>query len=117
MGPNDLKRRSRKAALDVISAIERLTIDRVSDVMTKQWIRSATSTAANYRAVCRAKSRPDFINKLNIVIEEADESMFWLEMLVDAGKLDSGVAHPLIDEFSQLLKIFVASRQTAKSRS
>jgi four helix bundle protein len=73
--------------------------------------------AANYRAVCRARSRPEFLAKLSIVIEEADESAFWLELLVDAGLISEHKLGELKSEANQLVAIFNASRTTAKKGS
>lgn len=68
-------------ALDVIKLVEKLSKGQTTDIIGRQLIRSATSVAANYRSACRSRSRSDFINKLGIVEEEADETLFWLEML------------------------------------
>jgi four helix bundle protein len=76
----------------------------------------STSVAANYRALCRSKSRADFINKTSIVEEEADESAFWLELIVDAGLLGGKRVTPLLDEASEITAMLVASRKTALSR-
>ena len=72
--------------------------------------------AANYRALCRAKSRADFVNKTSIVEEEADESCFWLELLIDRGLLALRRVQPLLKEANELTAIFVASRKTAVAR-
>jgi four helix bundle protein len=77
-------------------------------------LRSATSAAANYRAVCRARSTADFTSKLGVVLEEADETLFWLELLVDAGIAQRGQISVPIDEANQLVSIFVASLRTSK---
>jgi four helix bundle protein len=79
-------------------------------------MRSATSVAANYRALCRAKSRADFINKTSIVEEEADESSFWLEMIVDAGLSTPARVRPLLGEANEITAMMVASRKTAIAR-
>jgi len=76
--------------------------------------RSATSVAANYRAACRSRSTRDFVSKLGIVEEEADESLFWLQFIADAGLMPREKLNDLISEASQLTAIFVASRRTAK---
>jgi four helix bundle protein len=89
----------------------------VANVIAGQVIRSGTSVAANYRALCRAKSRADFINKTSIVEEEADESSFWLELLIDRGLLSTRRVQPLLSEANELTAIFVASRKTAIARS
>jgi|ERR1700732_3353737 four helix bundle protein len=82
-----------------------------------QLLRSGTSVAANYRAVCRARSRPEFLAKLAIVIEEADETAFWLELLVDAGLIPERKLKDLSSEAYQLVATFNASRTTAKKSS
>ncbi len=81
--------------------------------MAGQIVRSGTSVAANYRALCRAKLRADFINKTSIVEEEADESCFWLQLLIDRGLLAAGRVQPLLKEANELTAIFVAGRKTA----
>jgi len=86
-------------------------------VIANQIVRSSTSVAANYRALCRAKSRADFINKTSIVEEEADESGFWLELIVDAGLMSAARVKPLLDEASEITAMLVASRKTAVARS
>ena len=85
-------------------------------VIAKQVLRSGTSVAANYRAVCRARSRADFISKLGIVVEEIDETLFWLELIVDAGLLPSSRMESIMNEANQLTSIFVAARKTSRSR-
>jgi four helix bundle protein len=77
-------------------------------------MRAATSVAANYRAVCRARSSADFVSKLGIVLEEADESLFWIELLVDAGITSLEKTRPLRTEANELVAIFVSSLRTAK---
>jgi len=85
-------------------------------VLKKQLIRSATSSAANYRAVCRSKSSPDFINKLKIVEEELDESMFWLEFIVAIDKSFRQAIVPMYKEADELLSITVASIKTTRNK-
>jgi four helix bundle protein len=111
---DNLKRRFKKFALDVIKMTECLSKDVACKVLVSQLIRSASSAAANYRAACRAKSNAHFISKLGDVEEEADESGFWLEMLVDAGKLKVADAAPLIREAGELTAITVTSINTAR---
>ena len=84
--------------------------------MGKQLLRSGTSVAANYRAVCRARSRAEFIARMGMVVEEADESLFWLEMLHDNKVLEPARLEPLLDEAKELTAIFTASEETAKAR-
>jgi four helix bundle protein len=88
---------------------------RAANVMANQLLRSATSIAANYRAAGRSRSRAEFVAKLGVVLEEADETVFWLEMLTDAGVVSKEKMHDLLGEARQLMLIFSASRRTAKS--
>ena len=114
MNAEGLKSRSKRMALDVITLVEKLPKSQTTDVIGKQLVRSACSVAANYRAACKARSRPDFINKLGVVEEEADETLFWLEMLVDSGKSSSVDQESLMKEVKELAAIFAASRITAR---
>lgn len=114
MNSEELKSRTRAFAVNVVQLVERIEKSKMVDVAGYQLIRSATSVAANYRAVCRSRSRADFVNKLGIVEEEADETLFWLEMLLECQKVKSPEVKPLIDEADQLTRIFAASRITAK---
>jgi len=77
-----------------------------------QIIRSATSVAANYRAACRARSRAEFISKIGVVEEEADETAFWLELIIDSGLLKEAKLHPLLIEAGELVAIMAASRKS-----
>jgi len=115
MNSGELKERTKRLAVRVIEFSGQLPFDDASRIIRKQLIRSATSVAANYRAACRARSRSDFINKLGIVEEEADETVFWLEMLEETRKASSESLMPLKREFQELTAIFTASRKTAKS--
>jgi four helix bundle protein len=118
----ELKKRTKKFALDVIKLCSRLPDVREIRHVIGQVIRSSSSTAANYRSACRAKSKADFISKLGTVEEEADESGFWLEMLRDISQLgivkfesqSSQELDRLEDEANQLVAITVASRKTAR---
>ena len=114
MDYENLKRRTKKFGLEIIKLVERLPKDQTCKILGGQLLRSGTSVGANYRAACRAKSSADFISKLGTVEEEADESGFWLEMLVDAEKLESAAAAPLIQESGELTAIAVSSINTAR---
>ena len=85
MTKDELKRRTRRFALDVIRLVDSLPRSKTTEVIGRQLLRSATSVGANYRAACRARSSADFVSKMGIVEEEADESMYWMELLVDSG--------------------------------
>jgi len=83
-------------------------------VIGRQLLRSGMSVGANYRAACRAKSTADFVSKMGTVEEEADESLYWMELLVEAGIMDVKRIEPLMKEANELLAIIVASINTAK---
>ncbi len=121
----ELKKRTKRFALDVISICADLPQVIETRHAIGQVIRSSSSVAANYRSACRGKSKPDFISKLGTVEEEADESGFWLEMLRDIAdirhlKIDARTSEELIrllDEANQLVAITVASRKTARANN
>ncbi|MGI8820036.1 MAG: four helix bundle protein [Chthoniobacterales bacterium] len=118
----ELKKRTKQFALDVISICAELPQALETRHAIGQVIRSSSSVAANYRSACRGKSKPDFISKLGTVEEEADESGFWLEMLRDIAelrhlKIDARTSTALarvLDQANQLVAITVASRKTAR---
>jgi four helix bundle protein len=112
-----LKDRTKKFALRVIRVIRSLPSGAEGRIIGHQLLRSGISVAANYRAVCRARSRAEFVAKPSIVIEEADESAFWLELLVDAGLISEAKMKDLKSEANQLVAIFNASRMTARKGS
>jgi four helix bundle protein len=114
MNADVLKRRSKTLAIKIIQMVETLPRSQAADVIGRQLIKAGTSTAANYRSACRARSKPDFINKLGIVEEEADETMFWLEMIQEMEMAGATVVQPLWFEAKELLAIFTRSRITAK---
>ena len=113
--PRELQARTRAFALRVLRVFRSSPDSREGRIPGQQLLRAATSVAANYRAACRARSKRDFLSKLGIVEEEADESLFWLEFIVEAGLLPSAKLADLISEASRLTAIFVASRRTAKN--
>ena len=112
----ELKKRSKQFAIRVIRLIQALPKTDVARVIGKQLLRSATSVAANYRAVCRARSKAEFIAKIGVVVEEIDESVFWLELLVETSIVAQSRMGDLQKEASELLAIFAASQHTAKGR-
>ena len=114
MNNENLKQRTRKFALDVIKLVEKLPRDMVSEVLGKQLLRSGTSAAANYRSATRAKSSADFINKMSIVEEEADESVLWIDLLEASNRLKSDAAQPMMKEAGELTAIAIASVRTAR---
>ena len=114
MTPKQLKDRTKRFAVDVIRLCRELPRTLDATKLAGQLIDSATSVAANYRAACRARSRPEFIAKLGIVLEEADESLFWLELMVDADLVTNSRAERLLKEADELTAIFTTSVKTAK---
>ncbi len=113
----ELRNRTMQFALRVVRLFRSLPSSAESRVVGQQLLRSGTSVAANYRAVCKARSGADFISKLGIVEEEIDESVFWLEFLVKAQMMPQKRMSDLIDEAKQLAAIFAASRRTAKQNN
>jgi four helix bundle protein len=111
---DDLKRRTKSFALMAMRLCQSLPRSQASTVITRQLLRSATSVDANYRAVCRARSTADFVSKLGIVLEEADETLFWLELLIESGAAHPDKTAPLLKEANELVSIFVAWLRTAK---
>jgi four helix bundle protein len=111
----ELKDRTKMFALRVIKMSDALPKSRAANVITNQILRSSTSMAANYRAVGRARSKAEFLAKIGVVLEEADETVFSLEMLVDSGIVSTEKMRELLSEANQLMLIFSASRRTAKS--
>lgn len=115
-GMQDLKARTKKFTLDCLGLCSKMPKSREFDSIVRQLIRSSSSVGANYRAANRAKSDRDFINKLKIVEEEADESMFWLEILLEIDANNSEEIKKLIKESDELVAITVASIKTARKR-
>jgi four helix bundle protein len=116
MTPDDLKARTKKFAVDVIRFAKAIPKDHINDEIASQLADAATSTAAHYRAVCRAKSRADFIHKLSGAVEEVDESALWLEILREAEICPGTLTRPLWKEADELTRILVRSRETARAR-
>lgn len=109
----DLKARTKQFALRVMKLVDAVPRTIQGRAIANQIIRSATSVAANYRAACRARSRAEFIAKLGIVEEEADETAFWLELIIESGLLTEARIHPLLTEAGELVAIMAASRKSA----
>jgi len=114
MDSTELCARTRAFALRIIRLIQALPRNPVGDVLGKQILRSATSIGANYRAACRAQTKPVFVAKMSIVVEEADETVYWLELIRDARLIQPEQISGLLDEAEQILKIMAASRKTAQ---
>lgn len=116
MTPVDLQERTMQFAIRVLQLTDALSKSASGRTIASQVARSGCSGAANYRAALRGKSRPDFINKITIVLEEADETGFWIELTERAGLLPTKRLTGLRDEAEQLTKIFNATRTTARNR-
>ena len=112
MNQIEFKRRTKQLGLAVIRMTEKFPETRLAWVVKDQILRSALSVGANYRAVCRAKSDKDFINKMRIVEEEADETAYWLEIIEDSDLLKSDDLRELKREVNELVAMVVASIRT-----
>ena len=112
-----IKKRTKQIGLEVIKLIDELPNKPSAWAIAKQIVRSSTSVGANYRAACRAKSTPDFINKLKIVEEEADETHYWLEILEESGLINTARVGLLKKEVNEILSIVVASIKTMRAKN
>jgi len=115
MNPQKFRARTRTFALRIIRLSESLPNTPTAHAIRNQLLRSGTSVGANYRAACRAKSRRDFIAKLGIVEEEADETSYWIELLIDTGLINRGRVVDLLQEADEILAMVVSSIRTAKN--
>ena len=114
MAGEDLKERTREFSLCVIRLVESLPKSKTSDVLGRQLLRSGTSVGANYRSACRSRSTLDFISRITIAEEEADESRYWMELMVGAKLVQESRLAGLMTEAQELVAIFAASARTAK---
>jgi len=117
MNADDLKRRTKQFALRILKLVSALPETTQGRAVGGQLVRCGTSVGANYRASCRARSRAEFIAKIGVVLEEADESAFWLELIIEGELLKAKVVQPLLDEANELVQIMAKSRITASSHS
>jgi len=112
-----MQTRTRELALRVVKLASSLPRTRIGDVFARQLVRCGTSVPANYRSACRARSHAEFLAKLGVVEEEADETVFWIELAADAGLIARPRVADLLREGNEILAIVTASRKTAKSKS
>jgi four helix bundle protein len=112
--PDELKNRTKTFGLRIIRLVQSLPNSKTADVIGRQLLRSGTSVGANYRAACRARSRAEFISKMGIVEEEADESIYWMEILQESEIVQLDQLKELQREGNELLSIIVSSINTAK---
>ena len=113
----ELKEWTKQFAIRVVRLFRSLPKTEEARVVGKQALRSGTSVAANYRAVCRARSKAEFIAKIGVVVEEADETVFWLELLVETGIVAQARMDGLLTEANELPAIFAASQRTSKEQN
>jgi four helix bundle protein len=116
MTPEELKVRTKRFALRVVRLVQSLPNNRIAEVLGKQLLRCGTSVGANYRSACCARSPADFCAKMGIVEEEADESIYWLELLIEAGLIQQELTCDLLSEANELVAITVASIRTARHK-
>ena len=114
MNADDFKQRTKAYALRIIHLFEALPKNGTASVLGRQLLRSGTSVGANYRAACRAKSPADFVSKLGTVEEECDETLYWLELLIEAGQVKPSRVCELMKEGGEILALTVASINTAR---
>jgi four helix bundle protein len=115
MNPDELKRRTKQFALRVMAMTDALPRNSKGRILGDQVIRSATGTAAGYRAACRARSRADWIDKIGRTLEEADETLFWIELIEEGGLLPAARLAALKQEAGELTAIFVSIHKSSKS--
>ena len=116
MTQQEMKERTKRFALRIIRLVDRLPSTTSSHILGKQLLRSGTSVGANYRSACRAKSTADFIFKLGIVEEEADESIYWMELLVESNLVKVSLLANLMSEANEIVAIVVSSIKTSKRK-
>jgi four helix bundle protein len=112
--PEDLRERTKAFALRIVRFFQSLPRTDIARTLGRQVLRSGTSVAANYRAVCRARSKAEFISKIGIVLGEADETVFWIEMLIETKTVPKAKLEELLKEANELVRVFAASARTAK---
>jgi four helix bundle protein len=109
-----MRLRTKQFAIRIVAAVRSLPRNREADVIGKQLLRCGTAVAANYRAICRSRSQAEFVSKISVVVEEADETVFWLELLAETGLVSAARLTLLLKEANELLAICAASLRTAK---
>ncbi len=117
MKESELKRRTKEFALNIIKLVNKLPKTPAGFAIGNQLIRSGTSVGANYRSACRGRSKAEFIAKLGIVLEEADETAFWLELVTEGEILKDQLVKYMLKKANELSAIFTASLKTSKNRA
>ena len=116
MNQEELKTRTKKFGLRIIKLVDFLPNRKIGDVIGRQILRSATSVGANYRAACRSRSKAEFITKINIVLEEADETLYWLELIEESELIKKEKLIELTSEAKELVAIFVTTLKSLKNK-
>ena len=116
MTKEEMKKRTKQFALRIIQLVESLPKGKIPDVIGRQLLRAGTSVGANYRAACRGRSKADFISKMGIVEEEADECIYWMELLVEGKIMEFTKLESLMKEADEILAIIVSSIITARKK-
>ena len=116
MNADDFKKRTKQFALRILKLVEALPNTVAGRIIAGQLVRAGTSVGSNYRAACRGRSKAEFIAKLGIVEEEADESAYWLELIIEGALLNAPLVQPLLNEANELTRMTAKSRVTASGR-
>jgi len=111
-----LRQRTKAFALRIIKVFRSLPHEEDARILGRQVLRSGTGVAANYRAACRSRSKAEFVAKIGVVVEETDETIFWIELLLEAGIVPADKLHGLLAEANELVRIFSASHRTARRK-
>jgi four helix bundle protein len=114
--PEQLRARTKQFAIRIVRVFKSLPKNDEARIIGKQLLRAGTSVAANYRAVCRSRSKAEFISRMSVVVEEADETAFWLELLIETSIIPEVRLRDLLTEANELLAIFAASLWTARQK-
>jgi four helix bundle protein len=112
MDSEELRSKTKDFAIETIRFIKTLSRSFEEEIIARQLLKSGTSMASNYRAVCRSGSKEEFYSKLSIVVEETDETMFWLEILTESGLADNNTSKDLLKRSTEFIKIFSSARKT-----
>jgi four helix bundle protein len=116
MDEQELKKRTKSFGLRIIKLVESMPKSVAAKVLAQQIVRSGTSVGANYRSACRGRSKAEFASKIGICAEEADETVYWLEMIAEAGFINPARLGNLMEEANEIAAIFIASSRTAQGR-
>lgn len=114
MTPEELKQRTKQFGLRCIKVVEALPKSRTADMLARQLVRSGTLVGANYRSACRGRSGKDFVSRVDIALEEADEFLYWLELIVDVGLMSQKRLAVLMKEGNEIVAILTATSRTTK---